>query len=415
MPQNRGKEGMVMSDKRCHISHWKYVIVLCLIISFASADAFAWEGNKEFFFHRGRPLKVMTQNLYVGTDITQIAKAESVEQIPQLVTKAYGILVQTNFERRAEAIADQIEKFLPDLIGLQEVYFIRKQEPGDFLQFDLNGNLKVVNPFPNADLEDFDYLKILLHALLERGLDYETVAVVENIDTEMPMFAGIEAGIPIFSDVRITDYDVILARKHVKITDVVENNFSNNYAYNIGGLPILSLRGYCSVLVKIRGRTYRFINTHLELRNRECNGSECQQLQAQELTTELVDEKHPIILVGDFNSDPNDPPTQAYAEIQVAGYADVWTRRWQYPEIGETCCWDEELTTGDLYERVDHIFVRNDLGFLPFSIVGPVLAWRVGLKPVVEINPDLWLYPSDHAGVAAKLRVPRMGFRHYNR
>jgi endonuclease/exonuclease/phosphatase family metal-dependent hydrolase len=412
MFQKRWKEGMVMSARRYHVSHWNHVIALCILIILVSANVFAWERDKEFFFRRGRPLKVMTQNLYVGAEITRIAAAESIAQVPQLVAEAYGNLVQTNFERRAEAIADQIEKFLPDLIGLQEVYLIRKQEPGDFLQLDSTGNPSIFNPFPNADLEDFDYLKILQHALLERGLDYETVAVVENIDTEMPMFAGFEAGIPIFNDVRITDYDVILARKHVKITDVVENNFFHNYAYNIGGLPILSLRGYCSVLAKIRGRTYRFVNTHLELRNRECNGFECQQLQAQELTTELVDEKHPIILVGDFNSDPNDLPTQAYAEIQVAGYVDVWTRRWQYPEIGETCCWDEELSTGDLYERIDHIFVRNDLGFLPFSIVGPVLAWRVGLKPVVEINPDLWLYPSDHAGVATKLRIPRIGVRH---
>src|SRR4051794_1286241 len=76
-----------------------------------------------------RPVKVMTRNLYLGADLNPpIRAALSAPDLPSAVA-AFGtanahlwsIVQQTNFPARAKLLAAEIDRYQPDLIGLQEV------------------------------------------------------------------------------------------------------------------------------------------------------------------------------------------------------------------------------------------------------------------------------------------------------
>ena len=344
------------------------------------------------------PVRAMTYNLYVGADIFRVADPTDPRPIPVIVAEIMQIVMATDFPERSHAIADQIAKNKPHLIGLQEVSLIRYQSPGDFLDG---------NPLPATDVL-YDYLDLLLDALADRGLHYEVAGVVENADVELPMFAGVDGGgNPLFDDIRLTDRDVILAQKGVKISNVLAANYSNNLIIPIAGIPVEFLRGYVAVDAKIKKSSYRFVNTHLEVWFPSPIPN-IQGAQAAELAGVLAAETKPIILVGDFNSSPEDLPADLppYWIMRAAGYVDAWTRRVGRPDPGFTCCQSEFLTNEEswLDERIDLVFVRNDTDFPAFSNLGPVKARVAGAQERDKTPSGLW--PSDHAGVAAKLIIP---------
>jgi len=359
-------------------------------VSALSSFAIAGKGLPQ---KKDYPLNVMTQNLYVGADIHRVLLPGN---ILQLAAEAYQVLGQTDFPERAEAIADEIARVQPELIGLQEVYWIRIQSPSDLVFYP-----------PNAAGELSNYLEILLAALETRGLSYKVAAIVKNADVELPMYAFDEVGnITGFDDIRVTDHDVILARDDVDIANPTSRNFEINAQFAIGGMPVEFARGFVAVDATVRGKTFRFVNTHLEERGAVWpTGDEIQVLQAQELIDELDLETVPVILVGDFNSSPEDDDTFAYHVIENAGYVDAWKRgRRGRRSKGATCCQQELLTNENslLFERIDHIFVRNHPRETPFSIVGSVRV--VGDKQKDKTVSGLW--PSDHAGVVARMPLP---------
>jgi hypothetical protein len=169
-------------------------------------------------FHFGPPVKVMTQNLYFGVDIHRVLEAELAEEIPVIVAQMLGTLQSTDFPARAKAIADEIARQTPDVIGLQEVALYRTQSPSDFFTC----------PFPNAEIVLFDYLQILLDELKVRNLDYVVAAVVDDTDVELPRVTGFDGTNYLFDDVRLTDHDVILVRSGVDYSDLVSGNYTIN-------------------------------------------------------------------------------------------------------------------------------------------------------------------------------------------
>jgi hypothetical protein len=160
----------------------------------------------------GGALKVMTWNVYVGANLDPLLVAPA-EEIPAEVTKAFQQLVSTNFRERARAIARKVAYSRPHLIGLQEISKVRLQLASDFF----------TNPMPNARYVLYDYLDILLRALRARGLHYRVAGLIENADVELPMV--VSADPLLFSDVRLTDFDVVLARSDVVIEDVDVGNY----------------------------------------------------------------------------------------------------------------------------------------------------------------------------------------------
>ena len=261
------------------------------------------------------PIRVMTQNLYIGADVTRIIDTPDVNQIPLLVHQAFAQVAASDFASRAQAFAEQVKDARPDVIGLQEVSLIRIQEQSDFFQ----GNPQL------ATQVRADYLQTVLDALEEKGLHYKVAGVVTDIDQELPAYGDLNGtGTPSLYDLRLTDRDVILVRSRVDVSNVTPHNYTYNIYYTTPAGDITYTRGAIAVDADIRGETYRLVNTHLEVRYSD-DVAIIQALQMQELLGLLAGETHPVVLMGDMNSSSGDTrdtlaglPTP-YQQAQPAG------------------------------------------------------------------------------------------------
>ena len=95
-----------------------FIVALALVVPVASA-----KGK-----HPKTKVKVMTRNLYLGADIFRVVEAAQNPDpnlgplsVPIAVAEVFQTMLNTDFWERAEAIADEIAKAKPDVIGLQEV------------------------------------------------------------------------------------------------------------------------------------------------------------------------------------------------------------------------------------------------------------------------------------------------------
>jgi endonuclease/exonuclease/phosphatase family metal-dependent hydrolase len=338
-------------------------------------------GGRARVHPKGPRITVMTRNLYLGTDIGRIlTPADPNTPIPVLAAQAWGVVQQTNFPERAKAIADEIAKARPHLVGLQEVSLFRIQSPGDVL---------IGNPVKATEVA-IDFLAVLLAELDARGLSYEAVAIADGIDIELPLYMGDSTPL---ADIRMTDREVILARSGVQIGTVRESQFQAKVPINVGGIPIEIPRAWASVEATVAGRTVQFISTHLERGAVE----PIQRFQAGELLQIAAAETLPVILVGDFNSDADGKSTQTYSDITGAGFADLWDML-GYTDDGLTGSQLESLTNtpSALTKRVDLIFTRGADGLFP------VRATVVGDEERDRTASGMW--PSDHAGVVGVFR-----------
>ena len=388
------------------------ILLLTLCLSQAVLAAKGKDG------YAGR-LNVMTQNLYVGANLFKILSGTP-EQVPFTAAEIFSDIQVTDFQQRAEAIADQVLEFEPHLIGLQEVSLIRTQCPDDILP-------PSNNTVPNATDVYADYLQILLNALAARGLEYEVAASVENADVELPVanLGLLDCPYPLF-DARLTDYDVTLRRSDVEVTLAVGANYLANFPVPTPAGPIVFKRGYNIVDAAIQGRSYRFVNTHLEV-NGDPFANGFQFAQAYELTQILNsmagtfgDEI--LVVVGDLNSDPAWGPTAdcmvppafdtlgtcptPYAVMAANGYTDTWTVRNGAPGPGYTCCQSDLLMNveSELDQRIDHVWVRPPLS----GAQGPHFLRAVHAVVTGDEQEDRtidWLWPSDHAGLAVGMTL----------
>jgi hypothetical protein len=335
--------------------------------------------------NRDREVTVMSRNLYLGADLLPLlaVSGSTPEEVFQSILAAVRTVWEqvqaTDFPRRAEALAEEIVEAEPLLVGLQEVTAYHR---GDFL-----------DPAP-AEEPILDFLEVLLAELADRGAPYRVIASVENFDGELP-YANEE-----FTeayDLRLTDRDVIIARADVptsqlKVLDTDGGNFDAALGLPIGGVATPILRGWVSADVKHRGQTFRFVNTHPEAFSPEVNTEQVTELIAGPLATSL-----PVVLVGDLNATP-DPtersPSTSLPLLREAGFVDTAVSAVDN-DPGDTCCFHPDLTTGELYQRIDYVLYRG--GFEASR------QYRVGLAPDQPVDG---LYPSDHAGVVADLVLP---------
>ncbi len=331
-------------------------------------------------------LRVMTRNIYFGTDLAPVFAVESFEDLLDAVADIFALVEATNFPERAKALAKEIATFNPHLVGLQEVALWRSG-PADF------------NPTPNAETVEYDFLAILLEELAQRGKSYEAVAIVENTDAEAPRLGptGLE-------DIRFTDRDVILARTDLpasrfEVTATQSDNFANPLTLEIEelGLVIPIPRGWTAVDATLDGRAVRVVNTHLEPLDPDLQVAQGNELLAGPLDTEM-----PVVLVGDLNSAAdsigpvppgNDTPT--YANLLAAGFVDAAAGK----KPGFTCCQDTDLANAasNLTVRIDFVLTRGGFAASAVKVVGD--------KRGDKTPSGLW--PSDHAGVTAILHLKK--------
>ena len=297
------------------------------------------------------------------------------------VAEAYQAIVASDFSKRAQVVAGEIAATHPDLVAFQEVSTLRTQVPGDSL---FGGTTP-------ATAVQLDYLAILLASLNQQGVHYVPVAIVTNFDWELPMATADPA---VFADARLTDYDVILARAdlppgHLRVSNPQAGNYQTFLSLPSLGLGIP--RGWCSVDVFTRGRTFRFINAHLE----ENSAAPIQAAQALELLAGPAQTPLPVLLVGDLNSDANGNDGTATYSLLTQSLTDTWSV--VHPgDAGLTWGHDDRLAdpTIEFVWRLDLILFRGGQ-FQPLDM------WR--LSPQFQATPPLW--PSDHAGLVAHFRI----------
>jgi len=331
---------------------------------------------------------VMTRNVYLGADLTPLLEAPSADQVPSIAGTVWSRIQATNFPARAGGLADEIVQTMPHVIGLQEAVLYQLQSPGDAV---LGGQAP-------ATMVAFDFVQLLLDSLAARGADYRVIAEGTGTVVELPVFTGV-GPLP-FDDVRFTDRDVILARGDVAAGNAQAAQFQAGIDLPIGGVggPVLmQRRGWASVDATVDGVSFRFISTHLEIQA----AAPVQAFQAAELLAIADASPLPVIMVGDFNSAADGSQTPTYGTILAAGFRDAWHRR---GEAGYTCCHVEDLSNVQptLDQRLDIIFMRG-FGDAPGAAIG-ARTELVGDMTADRLPSGLW--PSDHAGVVAWLRLP---------
>jgi len=234
------------------------------------------------------PLTLMTQNLYLGADLSPIFVATTPQEFVAAVGSAYNKIQASNFVERADSIENEIKQTRPDLIGLQEVSLLRTQSPPD-------------GPRTPATNVSLDYLQILLDALNERGLKYEPIDVQTAFDAEVP---GLISGSLV--DLRLTDREVILARadnKDFTLSNIQGAQFAANFTVTspLGSISIP--RAWVSVDVTFdKGDKARIVSTHLEPLLHPQLSPIIQGLQADELLNGPGNTNLPVVFIGDFNS-----------------------------------------------------------------------------------------------------------------
>ena len=120
----------------------------------------------------GRVATVMTRNLYLGANLSPVFLATSHEAFAVAATDVWSMVTANDFSVRAVAIADEIARGHPDVVGLQEVYL--------WETLGTDGQFRVA----------YDHLALLLGALAARGLVYEPVVTLPLFTFTAPTANG---------------------------------------------------------------------------------------------------------------------------------------------------------------------------------------------------------------------------------
>jgi endonuclease/exonuclease/phosphatase family metal-dependent hydrolase len=356
----------------------------------------------------GKPLTVMTRNLYLGGDLNpaiRAALAQPSGSFAQLVALANGthavrsVVDQTNFRVRSRLLAGEIVAKRPDLVALQEVALWR------------HGPLELNQiAVPNAATVDIDFLQILMDELASQGASYTAVRVQQEADVEAPSFAGTNPSGPTAEakDVRLTMRDVVLMRVDPGLTVLGSGgaNYATRFTVGIGAFSYVFLRGYVWADVRAGSKTVRFIDTHLE-----SEFSVFALGQANELLAGPAATNGSVVIACDCNSDPlnntgkppvdTTPHSAPYNFIVGHGFTDEWLE-FAPAEEGWTSGLSvlvNDPTAEGIDHRIDMIFARTAGGDVASVDKGEVTG-----NEVTDRDPATGLWPSDHAGVVLRLR-----------
>jgi endonuclease/exonuclease/phosphatase family metal-dependent hydrolase len=301
-------------------------------------------------------LTVATYNVYLGADLALLFGASTLEDLTDRARTVQHQLVATDFTQRAAAIARILAREEVDVVGLQEV-----------TRWESEGALVV------------DFLPLIVQACTDLGAPYDVHAVSHS-------FAG---GLRVDGRwMSIAGADVVLVRQRGRLTVTGERTASYRCSLDvptgIDGVRFPITRGWGAVDGTVDGRPVLFATTHTEAYD-----ASVRDAQRDELLAALADAAGPVVIVGDLNARPH--------EVGVpAPYRDAWLAAGGDPAGGLTCGQGALLDnpTSDLRERIDYVFVR-DADVVACVTVGDLEADRT--------SPG-WLWPSDHAGVVARLQ-----------
>jgi endonuclease/exonuclease/phosphatase family metal-dependent hydrolase len=340
---------------------------------------------------------LMTRNLYLGSDLTGIFTTTTSQQVADEAGEILNDIRANNFPLRALALANEIRKRKPDLVGLQEVSLVQTQAPPDGPPPPTGTGIAA--NFPLVDFLDELMKRVNKGARKRKGSyrGYRVVAVEQEADIEAPAnsrpggfdsppFMGLD------EDGRLTDRDVILARlgEGVKVSNPLGGHFQRQLVVPIpgGGGSVTVTRGWNSLDANVRGKRFHLVNTHLEAADAAVRFGQAQEMVAPggpATSTHL-----PVILIGDINSDDGTVQGNdrlAYQALLGAGFRSP-------SRAPFSCCYQTELLTnpGDTFtHQVDHVLTnRGRIRLVRSSVTGTAMFGGY--------------WPSDHGGVVSELR-----------
>jgi endonuclease/exonuclease/phosphatase family metal-dependent hydrolase len=326
-------------------------------------------------------MTVMTQNLYLGTDLVPIATAPDLPTFQQRAAQGFRNVRATNFPARAKALARIIDRTDPDLVGLQEVTTWYRSPNGVNDGYATRSRIVV-----------YDFLRTLLSELRKRGARYRAVAS-DGLPTD------VEGPTALGHDVRFRIGNVILAKRDrdLRIRRRLFRSYSTQLNLNTPAGPFAVRRSWVGVDATFHGKRLRFVDTHLESEIPTIRATQAQELAARGGPLTVGGQK---VLVGDLNSDPSgrsgeDPA--AYRTIRRGlRFRDAFIQDGAEGN-GFTAGEGNALLRAPRVtwnERIDYVFFRPRTRISKFEVLGGKRSDRA--------SGGLW--PSDHGGVAATFR-----------
>lgn len=335
-------------------------------------------------------LKILTYNVYQGTDFTPVRALlleppdQQLADFPAAVGASLQQAVESDPFARAAEIAQQIASTHPDIVVLQEAntWYITLPTGEPFL---------------------FDFKTVLLLKLAALGLDYSVQAEADGF------VLGLAAVDPAhYLPALTTDHNLVLVSGgfhpgQLVVSDIHSANFPDALTLKLpipGGPPdgVPITRNWISMTVAYRGYSFAFVGTHLEAFYPPATVGQAQFLLGQ------VGASGPTVMAGDFNansSDTSDPTYAAYYLITHSGFVDAWdaVHPGGHPP-GYTCCQLTDVGANltnfkPLFsQRIDHVFAR-DLRVVSVQVIGREQSAK---------TPD-GLWPSDHGGLLVTIAL----------
>lgn len=379
----------------------------------------------------GSSLTVMTQNLYLGADVS--AALALMPDIPAAAQFMWDSVGETDFPSRAPALAAEAAAINPVVIGLQEAT-----------------TWSCTPDAATAPVVVFDFTADYLAATAKNGPGY-VVATKDGAKAFSPGYA-IEPIVgatvvrdparfqPLFGTdqascgFQIADALLVRADMAEHVAAVGTGTYDDVLEVIPGFITVE--RGYAWADIALNGTTVRFVTTHLESvwsPNVEPN-SVRQARQLLQITSAVPG---PIVVMGDFNADPrdprgpNDPNPASQPEASAACQGRACNAYWIMVDGGFTDAgpdaadpknftWgaDASLAGPDLNrvpaaiasgnsigytERLDYVFVRGEISIVSSKVVGN--SWPTGIS-TWSCDADAQVTNSAKAAVALGVTAP---------
>lgn len=345
---------------------------------------------------------VQTYNMDFGGDLSHLFDPRL--DLITATSTVWAETVASDIPTRARGLARSIARMQPDLVGLQEVSIWRTAPTAD--------GMTPGGPF----VTEYDALSLLLAALRHLGTPYRAVAVDPTFTNEaFPLPAMTASGLRL---VTFADYNVILVRepalRHMRLSNVETHTYQATLPVVVAGTQIQVTRGWAQVDVALHGRSFRFVDTHLEAFGLPGTlKDQVRNPQAEELAYVLSQSPVPVVLVGDINARPDmctdiprsdpaehelDQNVVAYRTLRTSGLTEAW-----YAVHPKDPCAQRSWTSGSrilddpanlLTHRIDDVFTSHGATTVAVRVVGNRPSAMTG---------GLW--PSDHASTWARVLV----------
>lgn len=238
--------------------------------------------------------------------------------------------------------------------------------------------------------------------LAARGLDYEVAGISQNANIGpaplvAPGFGCLAVQPAPDCVVTLQDRDVILVNDDtpgLRWRNAESGTYATQQTFPLpGSTPVSFGRGWVTIDAKYRGHRFHVANTHLEVSGFPA----VQEAQAQEFLAGPAKGPGADIALGDFNSAADGSTTDSY-DILTGFFRDAWAVNPADP--GYTSGQNQTLTNpvSTLARRIDLVLVHGAVRTLEANVVGDE-----PFRP--QTLPPRPIWPSDHAGVVATLRL----------